>query len=65
MFTTVASRTTISWAMLRTARMAHLLGWAESSRAEAVIGAVPSAVCWIKWRRALQVEVESQLLIGA
>jgi hypothetical protein len=34
----------MSWAMLRTARIAHLLGWAESSGVEAVIEAVPSAV---------------------
>ena len=56
MFTTVASSTTINWAMLRTARIAHLLGWVESGRAGAVIGVVPSAVCWIKWSRNLQVE---------
>jgi hypothetical protein len=42
--------------MLRTARMAHLLGWAESGRAGAVIVAFPSADCWIKWRIYLQVE---------
>jgi hypothetical protein len=35
----------MSWAMLRMARIAHLLGWADAGRAAAFIGAIPSAVC--------------------
>jgi hypothetical protein len=52
----------MSWAMLSTARIAHLLGCAESDGVEAVIGAVPSAVCTDrKWRDILLMEIISPL----
>jgi hypothetical protein len=35
----------MSWATLRMARIAHLLGWADAGKAAAFIGSVPSAVC--------------------
>jgi hypothetical protein len=38
----------MSWAMLRTARIAHLLGCAESSGVGVVIGTVPSLAAMVE-----------------